>query len=192
MDQLVSSGLIDRHNVALDGFSRNGYWVEYTLTHSTFPFKAAVAADNYDPSYFQSALANWRIEDEELNGGPAFGAGLEKWLTQAPGFNVEHIRTPLRMIGMSSGIPLIMAKWEIYSRLRHLHKPVDMYMMPGADKFPVHNPQNPRQIMAVQEAVIDWFSFWLTGREDPNPEKQEQYKRWQAFRESQSVSDPQL
>jgi hypothetical protein len=23
---------------------------------------------------------------------------------------------------------------------------------------------------AIQEGVIDWFSFWLTGREDPSPQ----------------------
>lgn len=191
-EQLASSGLIDRNNVSLDGFSRNGYWVEFTLAHSKFPFRAAVAADNYDPSYFQSALANWRTADEQRNGAPAFGAGLKQWLAVAPGFNAEHIHTPLRMIGMSAGIPLIMAKWEIYSRLRHLHKPVELYMMPDADKYPSHSPQNPRQIMAVQEGVIDWFSFWLTGREDTSPQKREQYARWRAFRESEAMSDPQL
>jgi hypothetical protein len=189
-EQLASSGLVDRNRIALDGFSRNGYWVEFTLAHSKFPFRAAIAADNYDPSYFQSALSNWRIDDEQMNGAPAFGAGLQQWLALAPGFNAEHIHTPLRMIGMSMGKPFIMAKWEIYSRLRHLHKPVELYMMPGADKQPSHTPQNPRQIMAVQEGAIDWFSFWLTGREDPDPRKREQYARWHAFRESAAVSDP--
>jgi hypothetical protein len=189
-EQLSSSGLIDRNKIALDGFSRNGYWVEFTLAHSKFPFAAAVAADNYDPSYFQSALSGWRTDDEEMNGGPAFGGGLQRWLALAPGFNAEHIHTPLRMIGMSMGKPFVMAKWEIYSRLRHLHKPVELYMMPDADKFPSHTPQNPRQIIAVQERVIDWFSFWLTGREDPDPRKREQYARWHAFRESAAVSDP--
>ena len=85
-----------------------------------------------------------------------------------------------------------MAKWEIYSRLRHLNKPVELYMMPGADLYPSHHPQNPGQIMAVQDGIIDWFSFWLTGREDPSPNKREQYARWRAFRESQALSDPQL
>jgi hypothetical protein len=189
-EQLSSSGLIDRNKIALDGFSRNGYWVEFTLTHSQFPFAAAVAADNYDPSYFQSALSGWQTDDEEINGAPAFGAGLQQWLARAPGFNVEHIHTPLRMIGMSIGKPFIMAKWEIYSRLRHLRKPVELYMMPDADKFPSHTPQSPRQIIAVQEGVIDWFSFWLTGREDSSPRKREQYARWKAFRESSGVSEP--
>lgn len=188
--QLSASGLADESKIGLDGFSQNGYWVEYTLSHSSFPFAAAVAADNYDPSYFQSALSNWRELDTAPNGAPAFGQGLQQWLKHAPGFNAEHIHSPLLMIGQSEGIALLMAKWEIYSRLRALKKPVEFYMMPEANTHPSHIPQNPRQIMAIQEAVIDWFSFWLTDREDSNPAKQAQYARWRAFAASRTHSSP--
>jgi hypothetical protein len=190
--QLVASGIADPRKIALAGFSRNGHWVEFTLAHSQFPFAAAIAADNYDPSYFPSALANWRNEDAQMNGAPAFGDGLQQWVARAVGFNVEHIHTPLRMIGQSDGIRYVIGKWEIYSRLRHLNKPVDMYVMPEANIHPSHTPQNPRQIMAIQDAAIDWLRFWLTGREDSNPEKREQYRRWRAFRDSSTAPDPQL
>jgi len=191
-EQLVASGIADSQKIALAGFSRNGHWVEFTLAHSKFPFAAAIAADNYDPSYIQSALANWRNEDAQMNGAPAFGDGLQQWMVRAAGFNAEHIHTPLRMIGQSGGVQYIIGKWEIYSRLRHLNKPVDMYVMPDANIHPSHTPQNPRQVMAIQESAIDWLSFWLTGREDSSPQKREQYRRWRAFRPSSAVSDPQL
>jgi hypothetical protein len=189
-EQLSASGLADRNKIALDGFSRNGYWVEYTLSHSKFPFAAAIAADNYDPSYFPSALANWRDIDGQMNGAPAFGDGLQQWLKRAPGFNAEHIHTPLRMIGQSGGVEVIMSKWETYSRLIYLKKPVEMYLMPEADTHPSHTPQSPKQIIAIQEGVLDWFSFWLSGREDPNPGKIDQYSRWRTFRTSGAVADP--
>jgi hypothetical protein len=181
--QLSSSGLIDENKVALVGFSRNGYWVEYALAHSKFPFAAAIATDNYDPSYFQSALANWRADDAEMNGAAPFGAGLKQWLERAPGFNAEHMQAPLLMIGQSSNaITYIIGEWEIYSRLRFLHRPVEIYVMPDIDRHPSHNTQNPRQIVAIQERAIDWLSFWLTGREDSDPQKREQYVRWHALR----------
>ena len=188
--QLVASGLADENKIALAGFSNNGYWVEYTLAHSAYPFAAAIAADNYDPSYLQSALGNWRAMDEELNGGPAFGAGLEQWLTHAPGFNAEHIHTPLLMTCQDGGLVMIIGKWETYSRLRHLNKPAQMYLMPRVDKHPSHTPQNPEQIMAIQETAIDWFEFWLTGREDSNPRKREQYARWHRLIPSSAVPNP--
>jgi hypothetical protein len=190
--QLVASGLVDESKIALDGFSRNGYFVDYALAHSAFPFAAAIAGDNYEPSYFQSALANWRKEDEITNGAPAFGAGLQTWLAHAPGFNAEHIHTPLMMIGQSAGTAQIIGEWEIYSRLRHLHRPVEMYMMPQADQHPAHNTQNPRQIVAVQQKAIDWLDFWLTGREDPSPDKRDQYTRWHQLSAQQRAASSAL
>lgn len=189
-ERLSASGLADRNKVALDGFSRNGYFVEYTLSHSKFPFAAAIAADNYDPSYFPSALANWRDIDGQMNGAPAFGDGLQQWLKRAPGFNAEHIHTPLLMTGQSGGLVTIIGKWEIYSRLRHLNKPAQMYLMPQVDKHPSHTPQNPEQIIAIQEMALDWFDFWLTGHEDPSPRKHEQYAQWHRFIASSAVPNP--
>jgi hypothetical protein len=188
--QLITSGIADPHKIALAGFSRNGHFVEFTLAHSSFPFAAAIAADNYEPSYFQSALFNWPNGDAQMNGAPAFGEGLQTWLTRAVGFNAEHVHTPLYMIGQSGGTELIISAWELFSRLRYLKKPVEMYMMPEVDSHPSHIPQNPRQILEIQNKAIDWLSFWLTGREDLNPDKRAQYDRWHAFRQSSEVSNP--
>jgi hypothetical protein len=188
--QLSATGLADENKIALLGFSRNGYWVEYTLAHSSFPFAAAIAGDNYDPSYFQSALGNWRDMDVELNGSPEFGPGLQEWLAHAPGFNAEHIHAPLLIVGQSAGIAQIIGEWEIYSRLRHLNKPAQMYMMPMANTHPAHTPQNPQQILAIQETAIDWLEFWLTGQEDSNLEKREQYARWHRLKASSAIPNP--
>jgi hypothetical protein len=188
--QLIASGIADPLKVALAGFSRNGHWVEFTLAHSALPFAAAIAADNYDPSYMQSALSNWRNEDAQMNAAPAFGEGLQKWLARAVGFNAEYIHTPLYIIGQAGGLEMIISEWEIFSRLRYLKKPVEMYMMPEVGAHPAHLPQNPRQILSIQDHAIDWLSFWLTGREDPSVLKLEQYRRWHAFQESRAVSNP--
>jgi hypothetical protein len=187
--QLVTSGLADPQKIALQGFSHNGHYIEFALAHSTFPYAAALVADSYDPSYFQSALSNWPDTDERMNGAPAFGDGLHKWMDRAVGFNSEHVHTPLLMIGQSAGTQYIISEWEIFSRLRHLKKPVEMYVMPEVNTHPAHLPQNPRQIMAIQDHAIDWLSFWLTGREDPSPDKQEQYARWRAFRATQTAAE---
>jgi hypothetical protein len=135
-------------------------------------------------------LVNWPNGDAQMNGAPAFGEGLQKWLTRAVGFNAEHIHTPLYMIGQCGGTELIIGDWELFSRLRYLKKPVEMYMMPEVNTHPSHMPQNPHQILEIQSNTIDWLSFWLTGRENPNPEKHEQYRRWRAFRESSQVPNP--
>ena len=188
-EQLAASGLVDRNKVALAGFSRNGYWVDFTLAHSKFPFAAAIAADNYDPSYFQAALDNWTPVDAAQNGADAFGPGLQQWILNAPGFNADHMNAPMLRIGQSAGaIPYIIGDWEVFSRLRHLHKPVEMYVMPDIDAHPSHNTQNPRQIMAIQAHAIDWLSFWLSDREDTSPQKLAQYAHWHRMRDAQSAT----
>jgi hypothetical protein len=32
--------------------------------------------------------------------------------------------------------------------------------------------------MLSQHGNVNWFCSWLSGEEDPNPAKAEQYKRW--------------
>ena len=184
----VVAGWVDPQRIGLLGFSRNGYYVEYTLTHSRFAFAAAIAADNWDPSYFQQTLLSDVARTAAVTGAEPFGDGLLRWLERAPGFNVEKIRTPLRMVELSHGGAMgVLSKWELFSRLRYLNRPVEFYVMPQADRG-AHNPQNPAQILGVQQGSVDWFDFWLNDREDPAPSKVLQYERWRRLRQLQSSS----
>ncbi len=184
VNQLVTSGLIDGARVGLAGFSRGGFHVEYVITHSKYPYAAALIADNFDPSYVPTALLNWRADSEVVIGAPPFGSGLQQWLAEAPGFNSEKIRPPVLMVGQTNDLlTYVVGSWELFSRLRHLKKPVEMYLMPEIDEHPSHSPQNPTQILALQGRAIDWFNFWLNGDEDHNPKKAEQYQRWRKLRE---------
>jgi dipeptidyl aminopeptidase/acylaminoacyl peptidase len=189
---LIERGIADAGRIGLIGFSRNGYFVSYTLTHSAFPFAAAILADNYDPSYLQTTLADSYALAQLAIGTSPFGEGLSTWLSRAPGFNVEKIRAPLRLVGQSTSTrEYVLWGWEIFGRLRELGRPVEMYLMPECDLHPSHNPQNPKQILAVQDGTVDWFDFWLNGRASTDTEKAAQYSRWHALRiQSRSRSGP--
>jgi hypothetical protein len=180
---LAKEGYVDADSVGLLGFSRNGYFVEFAISHSKFPFRAAVAADHFDAGYVAQTLLGYNSGAADVNGGQPFGAGLQHWLGQAPGFNAEHIRTPLLQIEQSRGVLGAVLRWETFARLRFLRKPVELWVIPNA-QFGVHNAQNPEQILAQQERVIDWFRFWLQSEEDARPEKQDQYLRWRELREA--------
>jgi hypothetical protein len=182
--RLSDLGLVDPAKVGLVGFSRGGYWVQYVITHSKFAYAAAVAGDNFDPSYFQTALANWRAESTEVVGAEPFGAGLPKWLAEAPGFNAQKVSAPLLMIGQSIGARgAAIGAWEIFSRLRHLRKPVELYLMPEIDSHPSHGTQNPRQVLAVLNRTIDWFDFWLRQGEHESSSAFGQYEGWRKLRQ---------
>lgn len=187
-EQLSASGVADRARIGLSGFSRNGYFVSYTLSHSRFPFAAAVVIDNFDPSYVQTTLTDSYPFAEPAIGASAFGDGLQRWLDRAPGFNAERIRAPLRLVGQSKGVrEYVLWEWELFGRLRYLQRPVELYVMPEADAHPSHTPQNPQQILAVQKGTIDWFDFWLNERLPASREDPQRAERWAELRIKQQL-----
>jgi dipeptidyl aminopeptidase/acylaminoacyl peptidase len=178
---LVAQGLVDASRVGLSGFSRTGWHVEYALTHSDFPYAAAVASDHMSAGYLESTLVPGSYE-REIGASP-FSSGLRYWLERSPAFNAERVRTPLRLQAESGGLVFAaLSRWEMFSRLRQLKKPVDFYVIPRIDRGS-HNIQNPEQCLASQQGAVDWFDFWLNGRENPHPRDPDQNKRWRRLRE---------
>ena len=179
--QLIAAGIADPARIGLLGFSRNGFYVEYTLTHSAFPFAAALAADHWDASYTAQTMLGYDSGGADVNGALPFGNGLKAWIERAPGFRADAVHTPLLQIEQSHALLGVLVKWELFSRLRYLHRPVEMYVVPNA-RFGVHNTQNPEQLIASQTHAIDWFCYWLKDEIDPVPEKRQQYERWSRLR----------
>jgi dipeptidyl aminopeptidase/acylaminoacyl peptidase len=184
ISRLTSEGLVDPLKVALSGFSRNGYYIDYALTHSSYRFAAALAVDNWDPSYISTGLYNWDAASSAANGADPFGAGLQTWLETAPGFNAEKIRAPFLMVMLTGGTGGFSSYWELFSRLKYLHRPVELDVTPDLEHG-IHNTQNPQQLLAVQKWSIDWFDFWLNGHEDTSQKKADQYRRWEVLCDQQ-------
>lgn len=182
-EQLVAQGLADRALVGLAGFSRNGFYVEYTLTHSTFPFAAALTTDNWDAGYVAQTFLGYNATD--ANGAAPFGGGLAQWLANAPGFGADRVRTPLLQIEQSNALLGVLVRWELFARLRYLKRPVEFYVVPRA-QLGVHNTQNPTQILALQTRSTDWFAFWLNNDESAIVDEV-QRERWRSLRELHRV-----
>jgi hypothetical protein len=181
---LVDRGVVDPQRVGLAGFSRTGWHVEYTLAHSDIPYAAAIASDNVDGSYVQ-AMLNGLVSGSDYIGAPPVAAGLATWLERAPGFNAHRIRAPLRL--QVESLPLgVLFHWEMFSQLRRLQRPVELAVAPDIEHGD-HNLQNPSQLMAVKQGAVDWFDFWLTGHENPDPQRQGQYAHWRRLRLLQDI-----
>ncbi len=97
IDYLDRRRLGDRNRVGLLGFSRTVYYVEYTLTHSQYPFTVASLADG-----------DLRVNPipESLRGEPSAGADDEVPLMQSTttaqiaGVPFEN-KTQRRCVGLS-------------------------------------------------------------------------------------------
>jgi Prolyl oligopeptidase family len=184
-EHLVSEGLVDGSRVGIMGHSALGRVIEHALVDSEFPYAAAIAGDYADDNYMQAALINW---DHEFGRSFPFGDGLKTWLDESPAFNVERVRTPLQLLlySASEGNTTFLWHWEMFSRLRFLHKPVELYVIPDI-KHGSHQSQNPRQQLALQGRALDWWRFWLLDEEDADEGKREQYASWHVLRDQHAA-----
>jgi dipeptidyl aminopeptidase/acylaminoacyl peptidase len=192
IDELDRREIVDRNRVGLMGFSRAGFATRFTLAFSRYPIAAAAICDGMDGGYWQyiavenlgigARIPGARISDvyEGQNGTSPFGKGLQTWLQRNPSFNLDKIRTPVRLLAFGSyGFTAV---WEWFVGLRHLGKSVELVWLPDA----AHELVKPSERMTAQEGNVDWFDFWLNGHEDPEHNKAEQYSRWRAYRELQN------
>jgi dipeptidyl aminopeptidase/acylaminoacyl peptidase len=187
IEQLNKDGVIDSSNVGIIGFSRTHWLVEEALIHQPSLYRAAELVDGVDQSYMTYMLfsPNWpdgTAMGAESNGGRPFGKGLESWVKNAAGFNLDKVQAPVRI--EAHGDLSLLQEWEIYSSLYQQSKPVDFEYLPDAP----HILQQPQQRYDSQQGTVDWFRFWLQGYERPNPEDLDQYKRWEHLRELQDAA----
>ena len=176
IDYLDARGLIDRELVGIIGFSRTVFYVEYTLTHSEYRFRAASLADGFDGGYMNYLL--WPTADYgEVNGGTPVGSALRMWLENSPGFNLDKVTAAVHLEYYGRGY--FLGGWQWYSGLRLLNKPVDFVWLPDG----YHMLMKPWDRLVSQQGTVDWFDFWLKGARDPDPSKRNQYDRWQRLRD---------
>jgi len=162
IDDLDSKGIIDPKRVGIVGFSRTGLYVRYMLTHERHHLAAAVIADGFDDGFWTYlAYANessyFASELEELNGASPFGEGLNSWLNRSSGFLLEKVDTPVQIQVNDSGS--LLGNWDWFVGLKRLHKPVELLYFPNG----THILERPSERMASEQAVVDWFRFWLKG-----------------------------
>jgi hypothetical protein len=181
VDYLDRRGLVDRTRVGIIGFSRTVYHVAYTLTHSNYRFGAAVLADGFDASYF-SYLVYPNEESSALNGGRPTGQGLQSWFKNSPSFNLDKIRTPIRIEGY--GPASLLAQWGWLTGLSTLGKPVELVNLP----FATHLLVKPWERFLSEQGTVDWFSFWLLNKKDGDPSKRDQYRRWEELKSQDAIS----
>jgi dipeptidyl aminopeptidase/acylaminoacyl peptidase len=181
IDYLDRKQLIDLDHIGIIGFSRTCFFVKYLLTHSQYHFAAASVTDGVDGGYFQyiasvNAFPALAHNFETVNGGVPFGDGFHTWLLRSPEFSIDAVHTPIRITALN--FHDILLEWGWFAALSRLGKPVEMILIQNGD----HILQRPSDRMISQQGSVDWFSFWLNGEQDSDPQKANQYMRWRAMR----------
>jgi dipeptidyl aminopeptidase/acylaminoacyl peptidase len=180
IDYLDCRGLIDLNRVGLLGFSRTVYYAKYVLTHSKYHFAATSIANGFDGGYVADLLYIHPFgEYEGVNGGLPFGDALKAWVERSPGFSVDKVESPVRIVSGNLKDALFDYSWFSASTL--LGKPIEMVVIHNGE----HYLRKPWERMIASQGNVDWFCFWLKGEEDTDPCKSEQYARWHELRKTQ-------
>ena len=197
VEELIKEGMVEPAKVGIIGFSRSGWYVSFTLAHSKFHYAAATVSDGS-----QYTLGDyWLLHSESsvdvsdaMYGGPPYGASLDAWLKYSTSLNLHKITTPLLMEAMGYGVPydnlnsppLALAKYfEEFTALNRMGRPVDLYYYPEED----HQPDHPQARLASLTRNLDWYRFWLQGKEDDHPINSDQYTKWRDLKIRQ-LHDP--
>lgn len=177
-EELSSEGVVDRDRIGFLGHSWGGFWVEFALTHSKLIRAAEIingGTISEPGTYWVVGSQTARIVQERVMGGPPWGATLKNYLHFSPTLNGDKVTAPLLIQASDFGAPL---ELEMFTALRRNGRPVEMtiYSPDG------HSFTTPEHRFYSMQENLDWFEFWLSGREDSDPAKQEQYARWREMR----------
>lgn len=174
-ERLIARGLIQRDRIGIVGYSRGSQIVNIAMTRSKL-FRAASSGEGgyAEPAgYF--ANNNYARGYRVLYGGsPYEEAATYNYRRWSPTFRAAHAAGPiLQQVGM-----LWEPQVEFFMSLRDAGVPTELFIFPGE----THQFHDPRNRLRAMEQNLDWFDFWLLGKESDDPRKSEQYQRWRKLR----------
>jgi dipeptidyl aminopeptidase/acylaminoacyl peptidase len=176
LDLLVAKGIADPARLALTGLSDGASSVRFALVNAKRYAAAAISTCCVDESSDDMVGPGWVTESARLGYPPAAPVDDTFWRSYSLALNASKIRTPLLMQLADSEL---LSSLHAYTALQAAGQPVDLYFYP--DEY--HFKWQPMHRWAVYERNLDWFSFWLQGREDPAIDKQDQFARWRVLRD---------
>jgi len=177
--KLSDMGIVDKSRVGITGLSYGAVLVNYGISHTSL-FRAAIdsgGGGSWDPilyyvaddAFRDSGIAHWQ------NLGLPDGDMLSRYKKLSVALNASSVQTPLLINAADAEYIRDMQR---VTTLRTLKKPVEMFIYTDER----HEKNQPRHRYAIYQRNVDWLNFWLRDKEDPNPAKAEQYKRWRELR----------
>ncbi len=178
----IARGSVDPRRIGLTGLSDGAATLQYALVNEPGFFAAASASACCTEPTTMMIYGGTALADERKLWGfpPATRDGLEAWKPMSIALNAETVRTPLLMQLADNGYLLGL---ETFMALREKKRPVEMYVFP--DEY--HLKWQSAHRRAIYDRNLQWFDFWLLGREDRDPVDPEQYVRWRAMKAAQAM-----
>jgi dipeptidyl aminopeptidase/acylaminoacyl peptidase len=176
VELLVEAGITDSTRLGVLGWSYGCFLAEFAATRTDL-FRAISVGNggDYNPGvYWAQGRRAIRVNYERVMGGPPYGETLANWIAFSPAFNTHRAQAPVLM--EFNPMEAIFGL-EMFTAFRRHDVPVEFVVYPGEGHIFVQ----PQHRYYSMERNLDWFNFWLRGREDESPAKHEQYARWRAM-----------
>jgi len=175
IDRSIALGLVDPARIGISGLSDGAASVQFGLVNSNRFRAAAMSSCCDDPSTVHFAAGPAYFEDTLSWGYPGPRADDRGfWRRYSLAANADRIGVPILLQLPDDEFRFAL---ETYVTLDQHEVPIEMHVFP--DEY--HVKWHPAHRLAIYERAIDWFDFWLNGREDPVPGEREQYARWRVL-----------
>lgn len=172
----IAAGVADPDRIGITGLSDGATTVSFALINGRRFAAAASSTCCLDPDTVTTyGGIGWSDFMQQTGYPPATRPDPGFWAPMSLAQNARSITTPLLLQSADSEFLLALQTFEA---LRELKRPVELYVFPGE----LHDKIEPAHRAAVFDRSLDWFDFWLRGRESADPAKAAQYRRWQALR----------
>lgn len=176
VNQVIARGLVDPARIGISGLSDGSTTARYALVNSRLFAAAAISTCCADTRSMMIAGGTGFADMMHAEGYPrSIADPADFWTPFSMTLAARRMDRPLLMQLADDELNLGL---ETFTALREAGQPVDMYVFPGEHHLKVQ----PVHRRAIYNRNLDWFSFWLQGKEDPDPAKTEQYRRWDAMR----------
>ena len=181
---LVARGIADPQRLGITGLSDGAATAWFSLINSDLFSAAAISSCCQDPrTYTELAGPAW-LKDLRSYGFPDFNEdNPDFWRPMSVSMNAQKIDVPILMQLAEDSYMLGL---EAYNSLRSFKKPTEMYVFPDDH----HIKWQPSHRLAIYERSLDWFNFWLMGKEDNVPTKTDQFTRWRQLKSEALIKFP--
>lgn len=176
IDLAIAQGVADPDRIGITGLSDGSTTLSFALINGRHFAAAASSTCCLDPDTVTTyGGIGWSDFMQETGYPAATRPDPHFWAPLSLALNARSITTPLLLQSADSEYLLALQAFEA---LRELKRPVELYVFPDE----LHDKIAPAHRAAVFDRSLDWFDFWLQGRESPDPAKAAQYRRWETLR----------
>lgn len=180
LDAVAARGFVDETKVGIGGVSHGTFIPLYMLQKHDRIAAISISGPAWGAHTYYWLTAKMRGPMTSWNPDPDSPEGARFWRAIDPADHIDAIEAPV-LINSSAA--------ETYGLVRFIRRladggrPYDAYVFPDE----THIKWQPAHLYAIQNRNLDWFRFWLQGYEDPDPAKEEQYRRWHRLRLQQQA-----